>query len=52
MKEIEFIINSEKLEALKHVLDQCSSCGITVDFVMGYGHQPTAENQRTHRRTR
>ena len=39
MKEIEFIINSEKLEALKHVLDQCSSCGITVDFVMGYGHQ-------------
>lgn len=39
MKEVEFIINSEKLEALKHVLDQCSSCGITVDFVMGYGHQ-------------
>lgn len=39
MKEIEFIINSEKLEALKHVLDQCSASGITVDFVMGYGHQ-------------
>ena len=39
MKEIDFIINSEKLEALKHVLDQCSASGITVDFVMGYGHQ-------------
>lgn len=39
MKEIEFIINSEKLEALKHVLDQCSTSGITVDFVMGYGRQ-------------
>ena len=39
MKEIEFIINGEKLEALKHVLDQYSNRGITMTAAMGYGHQ-------------
>lgn len=39
MKEIEFIINAERLEALKHVLDQVSAQGMTMDTVMGYGHQ-------------
>ncbi|PAU68810.1 P-II family nitrogen regulator [Bifidobacterium criceti] len=39
MKEIEFIINGEKLETLKHVLDQCGGRGITMTSAMGYGHQ-------------
>ncbi|NEG70539.1 P-II family nitrogen regulator [Bifidobacterium choloepi] len=39
MKELEFIINGEKLEALKNVLDQFSNRGITLTSAMGYGHQ-------------
>lgn len=39
MREIEFIINSEKLETLKRVLDMHTKTGVTIDFVMGYGHQ-------------
>jgi nitrogen regulatory protein PII len=39
MKEIEFIINSEKLEMLKRILDSHGKTGVTIDFVMGYGHQ-------------
>lgn len=39
MKEIEFIINSEKLETLKRILDTHGESGATFDFVMGYGHQ-------------
>jgi nitrogen regulatory protein P-II 1 len=39
MKEIEFIINAEKLERLKRILDAHGKTGVTIDFVMGYGHQ-------------
>lgn len=39
MKEVEFIINGEKLEMLKRILDAHSKTGVTVDSVMGYGHQ-------------
>ncbi|MDR0514871.1 MAG: P-II family nitrogen regulator [Coriobacteriaceae bacterium] len=39
MKEIEFIINAEKLERLKRILDSHGKTGVTIDFVMGYGHQ-------------
>jgi nitrogen regulatory protein PII len=39
VKEIEFIINAEKLETLKRILDSHGKTGVTIDFVMGYGHQ-------------
>ena len=39
MKEVEFIINAEKLETLKRILDSHGKSGVTIDFVMGYGHQ-------------
>lgn len=39
MKEIEFIINGEHLEALKHVLDGFGNRGITMTQTMGYGRQ-------------
>jgi nitrogen regulatory protein PII len=39
MKEIEFIINSDKLETLKRVLTVHGKTGATITFAMGYGHQ-------------
>lgn len=39
MQEVEFIINSEKLEQLKRILDAHGKTGATFSFVMGYGHQ-------------
>lgn len=39
MKEIEFIINGEKLENLKRILDAHAKTGVIIDSVMGYGHQ-------------
>ncbi|KRM05537.1 MAG: P-II family nitrogen regulator [Liquorilactobacillus ghanensis] len=39
MKELEFIINSQKLELLKRILNKNGKYGATFDFVMGYGHQ-------------
>jgi nitrogen regulatory protein PII len=39
MKELEFIVNAERLETLKRILDSHGKTGVTIDFVMGYGHQ-------------
>lgn len=39
MKEIEIIINGEKLERVKHILSTFSSNGIFVSQGFGYGHQ-------------
>ncbi len=39
MKEIEFIINGDKLERVKRVLSLYSSNGVFVSQGFGYGHQ-------------
>jgi nitrogen regulatory protein P-II 1 len=39
MKEVEFIINSDKLEKLKRILGEHGNTGATITFAMGYGHQ-------------
>lgn len=39
MKEIEFIINGDKLERVKRVLAAYSSNGVFVSQGFGYGHQ-------------
>ncbi|MCP0887828.1 P-II family nitrogen regulator [Ligilactobacillus sp. WILCCON 0076] len=39
MKEIEFIINTQKMELLKRILNKDGKYGATFNFVMGYGHQ-------------
>lgn len=39
MKEIEIIINGDKLERVKRVLEAFSDNGIFVNQGFGYGHQ-------------
>lgn len=39
MQEVEFIINAEKLEKLKGILDAHGKNGVSITFMMGYGHQ-------------
>lgn len=39
MKKLEIIIRSEKLEALKKILEGCEANGVMISNVMGYGNQ-------------
>lgn len=44
MKKLEIIIQPEKLEDLKTILDGCSANGLMITNIMGYG------NQKGHRK--
>ena len=44
MKKLEIIIQPEKLEDLKTILDSCSANGLMITNIMGYG------NQKGHRK--
>jgi nitrogen regulatory protein P-II 1 len=39
MKKLEIIIQPEKLEALKAILDASNVSGIMISNIMGYGNQ-------------
>ena len=39
MKKLEIIIQPEKLEDLKTILDGCSANGLMITNIMGYGNQ-------------
>ena len=39
MKKLEIIIQPEKLEDLKSILDECSVNGLMITNIMGYGNQ-------------
>ena len=39
MKKLEIIIQPEKLEELKAILDECSANGLMITNIMGYGNQ-------------
>lgn len=39
MKKLEIIIQPEKLEDLKGILDDCSANGLMITNIMGYGNQ-------------
>jgi len=39
MKKLEIIINPEKLEDLKKILDECNANGLMITNIMGYGKQ-------------
>lgn len=39
MKKLEMIIQPEKLEDLKAILDECSANGLMITNIMGYGNQ-------------
>lgn len=39
MKKLEIVINSEKLEDLKRILNECNATGVMISNIMGYGNQ-------------
>lgn len=39
MKKLEIIIQPEKLEDLKTILDECNASGLMITNIMGYGNQ-------------
>lgn len=39
MKKLEIVIQPEKLEDLKVILDDCSANGLMITNIMGYGNQ-------------
>lgn len=39
MKKLEMIIQPEKLEDLKAILDECAANGLMITNIMGYGNQ-------------
>lgn len=39
MKKMEIVIQPEKLEDLKTILDDCSANGVMITNIMGYGNQ-------------
>ncbi len=39
MKKLEIIIKPEKLEELKHILNECNANGLMISNIMGYGKQ-------------
>ena len=39
MKKLEIIIESEKLDDLKSILDECNANGLMITNIMGYGNQ-------------
>lgn len=39
MKKLEIIIKPEKLEELKHILNDCNANGLMISNIMGYGKQ-------------
>lgn len=39
MKKLEIIIQPEKLEDLKSILDECNANGLMITNIMGYGNQ-------------
>ena len=45
MKKLEIIIQPEKLEDLKGILDSCNANGLMISNIMGYG------NQKGHKKT-
>ncbi len=45
MKKLEMIIQPEKLEELKGILDNCEANGIMITNIMGYGQQKGYKRQ-------
>lgn len=39
MKKLEIVINAERLDELKEILDTCKVTGVMITNVMGYGNQ-------------
>lgn len=39
MKKLEIVVNSEKLEDLKKILNECNANGVMISNIMGYGNQ-------------
>ena len=49
MKKLEIIIQPEKLEALKTILDASNVSGIMISNIMGYGTQKGYGNRKGHK---